>query len=115
MPARDKMETLDDYLEAAQPNGLAFACCQTLKLATERNLCRGTHTIDKENAVQVVGLMLSGARQQSFGLKFDRFSLEVGGLHCYPSRARDICTHFGETQAALRANFCLPTQLQLWI
>ena len=63
------------------------------------------HPINKENALQVIGFVLDGSREQPATSKFDLFAFLVSRLHIDHVWPRDVGEDFGETQAAFRARY----------
>ena len=61
----------------------------------------GAHAEDEQHAVDVVDLMLHGARQQVFAVHFEPLAVLVLGANADLGGADDLLADIGEAEAAL--------------
>ena len=55
---------------------------QPLQFARQTGLRRRAHPIDKEDSVEMIDLVLNGARQEPNRFDFDRIAIQILSPHC---------------------------------
>src|SRR2546423_12616771 len=88
---------------------------QSLELARQAGLRRGAHAIDEQNSIQMVDLVLNGARQKPRRLNFNRFALQILRPHRDRFRTVDLAGDLWKTKATFRACFGFVAELKLRI
>ena len=75
-----------------------------LQLAGQADARRGVHTIDEEDTVEVIDLVLRGAREQSCAVKNQFLAVEAGGANGHLFRTADLGVDVGDAQATFRGD-----------
>lgn len=82
------------------------------ELALDTDFRHRVHAVDEENAVEVVDLVLEGARQKAVGFHGAGVAVEVQVGDLDGAGAADVTAQTGEGEAALLAQLLRASQLQ---